>query len=52
VAEGAPGLRFHTLTRGQDRTPVYFASSLYRGDRYEIELSQTRSSGSPADSRR
>ena len=52
VAEGAPGLRFHTLTRGHDRTPVYFASSLYRGDRYEIELSQTRSSDSPADSRR
>jgi GntR family transcriptional regulator len=42
VAEGAPGLRFHTLARAQDGTPAYFASSLYRGDRYEIELTQTR----------
>lgn len=42
VGEGAPGLRFHTLARDGDGTPVYYATSLYRGDRYEIELRQTR----------
>jgi GntR family transcriptional regulator len=42
VPEGAPGLRFHTLARAEGHTPAYFASSLYRGDRYEIELRQTR----------
>jgi DNA-binding GntR family transcriptional regulator len=42
VAEGAPGLRFHTVARNGDGVPVYYAISLYRGDRYEIELRQTR----------
>jgi GntR family transcriptional regulator len=42
VPEGAPGLRFHTLARNGDGTPVYYAISLYRGDRYEIALRQTR----------
>jgi GntR family transcriptional regulator len=51
VAEGAPGLRFHTLARGRDGVPVYFASSLYRGDRYEIELSQTRPGAGPGEPR-
>lgn len=42
VAAGAPGLRFHTLARDGEGTPVYYATSLFRGDRYEIELRQTR----------
>lgn len=42
VAEGAPGLRFDTVTRDRDGTPVLYAVSLYPGDRYEIALRQTR----------
>ena len=42
VVEGAPGLRFHTVTRDQDGVPVLYAVSLYPGDRYEIALGQTR----------
>jgi GntR family transcriptional regulator len=42
VPEGAPGLRFHTVTRDQDGAPVLYAMSLYPGDRYEIALRQTR----------
>jgi DNA-binding GntR family transcriptional regulator len=42
VAPGGPGLRFHTLARDGDDTPIYYATSLYRGDRYEIELRQSR----------
>lgn len=42
VPEDSPGLRFHTLARAGNGTPAYYASSLYRGDRYEIELHQTR----------
>ena len=42
VPEGAPGLRFHTVTRDRDGTPVLYAVSLYPGDRYEIALRQTR----------
>jgi GntR family transcriptional regulator len=42
VEEGVPGLRFHTLARDTRGTPAYYATSLYRGDRYEIELAQTR----------
>jgi GntR family transcriptional regulator len=42
VDEGAPGLRFHTLARDTRGVPVYYATSLFRGDRYEIELHQTR----------
>jgi GntR family transcriptional regulator len=42
VAAGQPGLRFQTLARDVESIPVYYASSLYRGDRYEIELRQTR----------
>jgi GntR family transcriptional regulator len=42
VAAGSPGLRFHTLTRDGEGTPAFYATSLYRGDRYEIELRQTR----------
>lgn len=42
VDEGAPGLRFHTLARDGAGTPVYYATSLFRGDRYEVELHQWR----------
>jgi GntR family transcriptional regulator len=42
VPEGDPGLRFHTVARNERGVPVYYAVSLYRGDRYEIELRQTR----------
>ena len=42
VREGEPGLLFHTLARDAAGTPAYYATSLYRGDRYEIELSQRR----------
>jgi GntR family transcriptional regulator len=40
--EGAPGLRFHTLARDTRGVPAYYATSLFRGDRYEIQLPQTR----------
>jgi GntR family transcriptional regulator len=42
VSEGEPGLLFHTLARDAAGTPAYYATSLYRGDRYEIELRQRR----------
>jgi GntR family transcriptional regulator len=42
VPEGAPGLRFHTVARNRDRVPVYYAISLFRGDRYEVAFNQTR----------
>ena len=42
VSEGQPGLLFHTLARDGAGTPAYYATSLYRGDRYEIELRQRR----------
>jgi GntR family transcriptional regulator len=45
VREGQPGLRFSTLARDSDGAPVYYAVSLYRGDRYEIELRQVRPEG-------
>jgi GntR family transcriptional regulator len=42
VDEGAPGLRFYTLARDEEGAPVYYATSLFPGDRYEVELRQTR----------
>jgi GntR family transcriptional regulator len=42
VHEGDPGLLFHTVARDAAGTPAYYATSLYRGDRYEIELRQRR----------
>jgi GntR family transcriptional regulator len=42
VAPGSAGLRFQTLARDVEGTPVYYATSLYRGDRYEIDLTQVR----------
>jgi GntR family transcriptional regulator len=48
VDEGAPGLRFHTLARDEADTPVYYATSLFRGDRYEVELRQSRPEPNPS----
>ena len=42
VDAGEPGLRFHTVARDAEGAPVFYAMSLFRGDRYEIELRQTR----------
>jgi len=42
VPAGHPGLRFETLARDADGRPVYFAVSLFRADRYEIDLRQVR----------
>lgn len=46
VPPGAPGLRFHTVAWGSDGVPAYYAISLYRADRYEIEMRQSRADGS------
>lgn len=42
VATGAPGLLFDTVVRDTADYPVYHATSLFRGDRYEIRLRQER----------
>ena len=42
VPDGQAGLLFRTLARDAEGTPAYFATSLFRGDRYEIDLTQTR----------
>jgi DNA-binding GntR family transcriptional regulator len=42
VKPGQPGLRFETVARDADGEPVYHATSLFRGDRYEIRLHQER----------
>jgi GntR family transcriptional regulator len=42
VSMGDPGLLFHTTVRDPDGRPVFSAWSLYRGDRYEVRLSQVR----------
>jgi GntR family transcriptional regulator len=47
VDEGAPGLRFYTLARDDEGRPVYYATSLFPGDRYEVELRQTRPESNP-----
>jgi GntR family transcriptional regulator len=47
VPAGAPGLRFRTLARDAGDMPAYYATSLYRGDRYEIELRQVRAEAAP-----
>ena len=47
VEVGAPGLLFYTLARAGDGTPAYYATSLFRADRYEIELRQTRAAPRP-----
>jgi GntR family transcriptional regulator len=43
VDAGTPGLLFHTVARDGEGRPVFYAWSLYRGDRYEVRISQERS---------
>jgi GntR family transcriptional regulator len=45
VEPGDPGLRFHTVARDAEGAPAFYATSLFRGDRYEIEIHQTREEG-------
>lgn len=42
VESGAPGLLFHTVAREAGGRPVFYAWSLYRGDRYEVRIAQER----------
>jgi GntR family transcriptional regulator len=42
VEPGQPGLMFRTVARDPSGQPVYYAWTLYRGDRYEIQLRQRR----------
>jgi GntR family transcriptional regulator len=42
VEPGDPGLLFDTIVRDGAGAPVYTAWSCYRGDRYEVRLSQVR----------
>jgi GntR family transcriptional regulator len=42
VEPGDPGLLFHTTGRDSAGAPIYTAWSWFRGDRYEIRLSQVR----------
>jgi GntR family transcriptional regulator len=42
VEPGDPGLLFQTMVRDVAGAPVYTAWSCYRGDRYEVRLSQVR----------
>lgn len=42
VPAGQPGLRFRTVALDADGTPTFHSTSLYRGDRYEIDFRQTR----------
>lgn len=48
VEAGMPGLRFETVARDRERVPVYCATSLFRGDRYEIDFRQVRPAGGDA----
>jgi GntR family transcriptional regulator len=44
-AEGRPAFEFRRVTRRPGGRVVEYARSLYRGDRYEIEISQSRRPG-------
>lgn len=46
VAAGAPAFLFRRTTRRPDGAVVESARSLYRGDRYELEISQARGAAS------
>jgi GntR family transcriptional regulator len=45
AAAGQPGFLFRRVTRRPSGRVVEYARSLYRGDRYELEMSQARRSG-------
>jgi len=42
VDPGQPGFLFQTVTHEQGGQPVFYAWSLYRGDRYEVQFRQRR----------
>jgi GntR family transcriptional regulator len=42
VEAGAAGLMFHSVVRDDEDRPVCYAWSLFRGDRYEVRMSQVR----------
>jgi len=42
VAPGRAGLKFHTILIDPDDRPLSYSWTLYRGDRYEIRLRQSR----------
>ena len=44
---GQPAFLFRRVTRRPSGRVVEFTHSLYRGDRYEIEISQARSAVAP-----
>ena len=48
VGADQPGLRFQTVARDATDAVVYEATSLFRGDRYEIALHQDRGAAAPA----
>jgi GntR family transcriptional regulator len=47
TAAGQPAFLFRRVTRRPSGRVVEYARSLYRGDRYEIEISQARQAGGP-----
>jgi DNA-binding GntR family transcriptional regulator len=47
AAEGEPAFLFRRVTRRPSGRVVEYGRSLYRGDRYEIEISQARHHGAP-----
>jgi GntR family transcriptional regulator len=49
VAPGRAGLLFHTVLRDGEDRPLCYAWSLFRGDRYEIQLRQHRPAPRAAD---
>jgi GntR family transcriptional regulator len=49
VGPGQPGFLFRTVAHEQAGQPVSYAWSLYRGDRYEIQLRQRRAATDGAE---
>jgi GntR family transcriptional regulator len=47
AAEGQPAFLFRRVTRRPSGRVVEYGRSLYRGDRYELEISQARHPGGP-----
>lgn len=49
AAEGQPAFLFRRIARRPSGRVIECARSLYRGDRYELEIQQARQSGAPDD---
>jgi GntR family transcriptional regulator len=47
AAEGGPAFLFRRVARQPSGRVIEYARSLYRGDRYELEIQQTRSPAAP-----